>query len=496
MKTRIITTVCCILALINFSTLHAQSNVGIGTATPEASAKLDVQSTTQGFLPPRVTEAQRDAIASPAAGLIVYCTDCGTGELDYYDGTHWQTLAVLSVLPPFAGQQQGQDIDGEAAGDASGVAVSLSGDGNRLAIGAPQNGTFGHARVYEWSGTAWVQLGADIEDTAPAGLNQFGNSLALSGNGNRLIVGAYLNNNAGGNQAGHAQIFDWTGAAWVQIGNSINGQLASANCGSSVAINQDGSRIMVGTPANTGFSNAPGEVRIYHLVANTWTQVGQPIMGAASFNNFARDHGTISMNAAGSRVALGAPANSGAANQAGHVRMFELVGTTWVQMGADINGIAALDRLGTTVSMDSAGTTVAMGAPTVDFGSLSNVGAAYVYRWTGTAWQQYGNTMFGANQDDNFGTSVALSSDGKALAVGGPAYSSVFPPPTVPLVTKAYYYRISGSMWGLQYTFIEEASGDGFGTCVSISGNDKVMAVGAPSNDGNGSSSGSVRVFR
>ena len=47
-------------------------NVGIGTASPDASAKLDISSTTQGFLQPRMTTAQRDAISSPADGLGIY----------------------------------------------------------------------------------------------------------------------------------------------------------------------------------------------------------------------------------------------------------------------------------------------------------------------------------------------------------------------------------------------------------------------------------------
>jgi hypothetical protein len=58
------------------------AQVGIGTTTPNASAALDITSTTSGLLPPRMTATQRNAIASPAAGLIVYCTNCGAnGEL-------------------------------------------------------------------------------------------------------------------------------------------------------------------------------------------------------------------------------------------------------------------------------------------------------------------------------------------------------------------------------------------------------------------------------
>lgn len=70
-------------------------NVGVGTATPAASALVDVSSTSKGFLPPRMTTAQRDAIATPAAGLIVYNTT--TGQPNYFDGTSWgQFSAPLS----------------------------------------------------------------------------------------------------------------------------------------------------------------------------------------------------------------------------------------------------------------------------------------------------------------------------------------------------------------------------------------------------------------
>ncbi len=70
-------------------------NVGIGTTTPHASAKLEVASTNSGFLPPRMTYAQRNAISSPAQGLIIYCTDCGTngGEPQYYNGTKWLNMS-------------------------------------------------------------------------------------------------------------------------------------------------------------------------------------------------------------------------------------------------------------------------------------------------------------------------------------------------------------------------------------------------------------------
>ena len=80
-------------------------DVGIGTISPNASAKLDVSTTTQGFLPPRMTQAQRIAIATPAAGLIVWCTDCGSaGELQVNNGTTWTNMvgATASGIVPGA----------------------------------------------------------------------------------------------------------------------------------------------------------------------------------------------------------------------------------------------------------------------------------------------------------------------------------------------------------------------------------------------------------
>ena len=69
-------------------------NMGIGTATPDASARLELSSTNSGFLPPRMTEVQRDAIVNPATGLIVWCNDCGSaGELMVYNGTVWVSLS-------------------------------------------------------------------------------------------------------------------------------------------------------------------------------------------------------------------------------------------------------------------------------------------------------------------------------------------------------------------------------------------------------------------
>ena len=92
-----------ILMLASY-TVNAQVAVTTDGSSADGSAMFDVKSTTKGFLPPRMTAAQRDAISSPAEGLIIYCTD--TKELEVYNGTEWKNMArgQITVINPSTGK--------------------------------------------------------------------------------------------------------------------------------------------------------------------------------------------------------------------------------------------------------------------------------------------------------------------------------------------------------------------------------------------------------
>ena len=90
--------ICTLLAAVLLTaTTYAQ--IGINNETPDASAVLDVTSTTAGFLMPRMTNAQRQAISNPAAGLQVFVTDFEGGRFMFYDGTEWGTLSFTEKRP-------------------------------------------------------------------------------------------------------------------------------------------------------------------------------------------------------------------------------------------------------------------------------------------------------------------------------------------------------------------------------------------------------------
>jgi hypothetical protein len=78
--------------------LGAFAQVGIGTANPDASAILDVESTEKGFLPPRMTTGQRDDISNPATGLIIYNTDesCVQTNSGTPASPNWQCMGAAN----------------------------------------------------------------------------------------------------------------------------------------------------------------------------------------------------------------------------------------------------------------------------------------------------------------------------------------------------------------------------------------------------------------
>ena len=92
--------------IILLFTISTKAQIGIGTITPDASARLQVDANAstnaKGFLPPRVTATERAGVVSPATGLIVYQTD-GTKGFYYYDGTAWNLLTIATSTVPYTG---------------------------------------------------------------------------------------------------------------------------------------------------------------------------------------------------------------------------------------------------------------------------------------------------------------------------------------------------------------------------------------------------------
>ena len=183
-------------------------------------------------------------------------------------------------------------------------------------------------------------------------------------------------------------------------------------------MSSDGTRMAIGAHVNGGNGNKAGHVRVYSESGGTWTQVGSDIDGEAAGD---KSGNSVSMSSDGTRVAIGASLNdgsSGSGSAAGHVRVYSKSGGTWTQVGGDIDGEASGDKSGRTLSMSADGTRVAIGATDND-GNGSDAGHVRVYSESGGTWTQVGGDIDGEAAGDYFGgDSISMSSDGTRVAIG------------------------------------------------------------------------------
>jgi Flp pilus assembly pilin Flp len=311
--------------------------------------------------------------------------------------------------------QIGADIDGEAAGDHSGNSVSLSGDGSIVAIGAYYNGGngaySGHVRVYENISGIWTQVGDDIDGEAAS--DQSGNSVSLSSDGSIIAIGALWNSESSLG-AGHVRIYENLSGVWTQIGTDIDGEATQDRSGLSVSISSDGSIVAIGASANDGNGSSSGHVRIYENISSVWTQIGQDIDGEAVSDGSGH---SVSISSDGSIVAIGAPFNNENGNDSGHVRVYENISGVWTQIGDDIDGEAEYDYSGICVSISSDGSIVAIGASDND-GNGAYSGHVRIYKNISGTWTQIGTDIDGEAAGDESGTSVSLSSNGSVVSIG------------------------------------------------------------------------------
>jgi hypothetical protein len=313
--------------------------------------------------------------------------------------------------------QLGSNIEGEADYDESGISVALSPVGDRVAIGAPKNDgngfDSGHVRVYQWSGTSWVRLGADID--GEAAYDESGKSVSFSLDGDYLAIGA-PKNNGNGADSGHVRVYQWSGNKWEQLGSDIDGEAPGDESGWSVSLSSRGRVVAVGAYKNDGTGIDSGHVRVYKWVGNKWQQIGADIDG----ETFGDESGSsVSLSSDGQRIAIGAYKNDGNGIESGHARVYQWLAGSWTQLGADIDGETFGDNSGWSLSLSSEAQYLAVGAYN-NGGSGINSGHVRFYQWLGGAWVQVGTDIDGEAYGDRFGWSVSLSSYANRLAVGGP----------------------------------------------------------------------------
>jgi hypothetical protein len=369
------------------------------------------------------------------------------------------------------------------AEDEFGFAIALSTDGRTLAVGAHREDSgviddqsdnsqsaAGAAYVFTRNGSQWTQQ-AYLKASNPQSADLFGRSIALSGDGNTLAVGATGEDggatgvngdqNEGADGAGAVYVYTRNGTQWSQqayVKASNTGERDTF--GRSVGLSADGNTLVVGAQdedsdatgvngdANSNLATNSGAVYVYTRVGTQWSQPAYLKASNTDANDaFGR---SLVLSGDGRTLAVGAEFESGVATgvngdddddsapSAGAVYVFAYDGVHWSQQAyVKASNTRTDDRFGIAIALSADGHILAVGAHQEDSDATgvdgdddndnaTDSGAVYVFvrdgmqQWSQQTYVKASNTQ----AIDNFGGAVALSADGHTLAVGSQVESS------------------------------------------------------------------------
>lgn len=397
------------------------------------------------------------------------------GNQDDVSATRAGAVYVFTRNSGVWSQQAYIKASNTGAGDAFGSAVALSLDGNSLVVGAPDedssatgvNGAQGDnnavdsGAVYVFTRAAgsWSQQAYIKASNTETG-DKFGSSVALSGDGTTLAVGAAsedssstgVNGNQADNSAGNAgatYVFTQAAGAWSQQAYvKASNTDADDAFGASVALSRDGTTLAVGayqersgaTVINgdqaDNSSYGVGAAYVFTRAGAVWSQQAYVKPGTSALED---EFGySLALSADGNTLAAGARRADPVPSQSGKVFIFVRTITTWSQQAAlTASNASGADEFGYSLALSADGNTLAVGAHLEGGGTTGIVsgspldndaalsGAAYVFTRTGSNWTQKAYLKASnTGVEDNFANAIALSSDGTTLAVGSPRESS------------------------------------------------------------------------
>jgi IPT/TIG domain/FG-GAP repeat len=411
-------------------------------------------------------------------------------------------LRIDPIIQPEPEQQlTGEDETEEAR---FGYSVALSADGNTALIGGPRDSThFGAAWIFVRSGSRWTQQGPKLvgaEQSGDEGSGEhcgeepgeeadgcsFGRSVALSADGNTAVIGNPRDSRfqppAGEAEgkwvrnAGAAWVFTREatseGIHWKQQGPKLTGgeERGEGRFGRSVSLSADGHTALIG-----GSSDEVGHGAAWVFTRSgegPWTQQGRKLASAEELGE-AHLGASVALSGDGQTALVAGPGNDG---YAGAVWVFTRPQPTeqnWREGTRLVGGgERGSGRFGYRVALSQDGSTALVGGRSDDEGR----GAAWVFTRSGSSWSEQGAKLTGAEEEgEEFGSSVALSSDGNAALVGAPRVNAAR--------GSAWLFERSGTGWirTPQLLTSGESGKAWFGYSVALSSDAKTALVGAPS---------------
>ena len=409
-------------------------------------SNLLLDSDTQSFLTPSMEYL--DNITSTTTSTSFTTTDSKPNLLiKISNSIDYASLSSITRLD-YIWNQNGDDILRESGGDTFGNILSINNDGNIIACGAQTNDgggdNAGHARVFEYTNGSWTQLGSDIDGSSAS--ENLGKSISLNYDGTVVAIG-------GGN---FARVYQYTSSTWVQMGDDISGE-SGDNFGTAISINGDGTIVVISGAGNSGVA------RVYQYSNSSWNQLGDDINGPSYNSDFGYAKHTLSINNAGDIFAVGARkhATNGIGNS-GLVRVYQYTNSSWSQLGGDnMAGTSGNDFFGQLLDLNYDGTVVALND------------RVYRYSTTDASWVQVGSD-FG-----NPGDAVSINNDGTIVAHGNRFYDGTYTDEG-----HAQIFQYINDEWIEIGNITGGGSGQKTGNGVALNGSGNIVSFGSTRSNG------------
>ena len=416
-----------------------------------------------------VAAVKISSTATSLVGMVMPGAATGAVAVTTAGGTATSTDSFTVMTTRFPISQQGPKLVGTGAvGQAQqGSAVAISADGNTAIVGGPydRNDT-GAVWIFVRSGTTWSQQGPKLVGAGLVGTPgnstqiEFGNSVAISADGNTALVGAPGDSNG----TGAACVFVRTGTTWAQQGPKLFGAGAAGSLigqGVSVSISADGNTALISAPED---SNGKGALWVFARSGGIWSQQGPKLTGTGA-QIYANLGSVVSLSADGNTaIALSTSVNYDYA-----AWVFTRSGTVWSQQA-----IIQLDSLYggffNSIALSADGNIALIGPDSL---------GACVYVRAGGVWSRQGPVLTGTGTvglDAWQGSSVALSADGNTAIIGRPIDSFY-------ISGAVWVFKRSGTIWAQQgYKLVGTGAVDSSiqGFSVSLSADGSTAIVGGP----------------
>jgi len=420
---------------------------------------------TWSLFPSRISQTDQSGAIFLARNLDTYNTNLAISESGYRVAIAKYIQGEVNIftyeydqnLYPPAWVQYGSTIQ-----RSSGSSVALSGDGTRLVMGGA-----GEVHVYNYVSGYWVRHAQDLWTLTTSAfatlgvadytMDLYGDSVDISKDGAHITVGAPLNTTG----RGHVSVYTVSGTNFVLKGDPLIRDVSEPEFGREVSISNTGNNIVTNAAATVGGAH---KIVKYIYENNAWSEFGSGIAYTTPF---------VSAVLAGNATKLVSATSAGVEV---HSTVTTQLPIGWEQMGADItvSSITApgpdtnpspapgsryspgtfnttTNVTGYAVDLSFDGTVLAIGLPFLEMGGgspfVANArGAAAVFAWDGTAWNQLGGTIvpkyvydaslttkydgttsvanLNADAEANMlsGASISLSGDGQYLCVGSPGH--------------------------------------------------------------------------